>query len=380
MAHEVRADTVARRAAALAMKLDPEAVRREKEGAQRTRQRVEARREQSGNASFAVREADTSLVMSVEAAISELAVRLRNGGAEGTLDSLRAMAALDRLLARDPLDRLAPLPPEPVDDEDNGCPGDHVDIPPASPISPDAPSASLISEDERVPGASTSRQAKFPALINLIVPAATLLGWGTAPGQAGTWGLTGPQETRDIVQAASLHPRTRWCLTVVNEQGEAIAHACADGRHPWTLRPPDPPPGTGPQAGTRDHSGRTQEFLTSLGFTPGALEQIARGTCDHRHAEPRYAPSRKLRHLTLARAQTCTGPGCGGQSLHADQDHVTPYPQGPTDECNLHTPCRAHHRAKQAPGWQVEMPEPGVLRWALPNGRTRTTHPTIYDC
>jgi len=335
------------------------------------------------------------------------------------------MAALDRLLARDPLDRLAPFPPEPVDDEDDGCPGDHVDIPPASPFSPDAPSASLISEDssasetdnglsaneadnglcrprtcdtddgkggdshprsrasaedERVPGASASRQAKFPALINLIVPAATILGWGTAPGQAGTWGLTGPQETRDIVQAASLHPRTRWCLTVVNEQGEAIAHACADGRHPWTPRPPGPPPDTGHQAGARDHSGRTQEFLASLGFTPGALEQIARGTCDHRHAEPRYAPSRKLRHLILARAQTCTGPGCGGQSLHADQDHVAPYPQGPTDECNLHTPCRAHHRAKQAPDWQVEMPEPGVLRWTLPNGRTRTTHPTIYDC
>ncbi|HEX7160778.1 MAG TPA: DUF222 domain-containing protein, partial [Trebonia sp.] len=236
-AHEVRADTVARRAAALAMKLDPEAVRREKEDAQRTRQRVEARREQSGNASFAVREADTSVVMSVEAAISELAVRLRNGGAEGTLDSLRAMAALDRLLARDPLDRLAPLPPEPVDDEDDGCPGDHVDIPPASPIPPDAPVADALrhsqacdadegeggdsdrrprvsAEDEGVedevvedggvrdpsgPGTSASRQAKFPALINLIVPAATILGWGTAPGQAGTWGLTGPQETRDIV-------------------------------------------------------------------------------------------------------------------------------------------------------------------------------------
>ena len=122
-AHEVRADTVARRAAALAMKLDPEAVRREKEDARRTRQRVEARREQSGNASFSIREADTSLVMSIQAAIDELAARLRNGGAAGTLDSLRATAALDRLLDRDPLDRLAPLPPEPpAEDEDNAQP------------------------------------------------------------------------------------------------------------------------------------------------------------------------------------------------------------------------------------------------------------------
>jgi hypothetical protein len=322
------------------------------------------------------------------------------------------MAALDRLLARDPLDRLAPLPPEPVDDEDDGRPGDHVDIPPASPISPDDPvtgapchpqacdadegeggdgdRTSRVSvedegvEDEEVndggvrdpsgPGASAGRQVKFPALINLIVPAATLLGWGAAPGQAGAWGLTDPRETRDIVRAASLHPRTRWCLTVVNERGEAVAHACAPGRHPWKPETPDPPPGA---AGQR---ALIWQFLTDLGMPPGTLERIAQGTCDHQHAEPRYVPSRKLRHLIRARSQTCTAPGCGGQSVHADQDHVIPYPDGPTDECNLHTPCRSHHRAKQSPGWRVEQLTPGVIRWTLPNGRTRTTRPTIYDC
>jgi hypothetical protein len=412
-AHEVRADTVARRAGALAVKLDPEAVRREREDARITRQRVEARREQSGNASFAVREAGTSVVMSVQAAVDELAVRLRNGGAEGTLDSLRATAALDRLLGRDPLERLAPLPPEPVpEDEDypepaggqypgpagndypepaggDGCP---VGAPDASPTqvrlpddpAPDDPSA----EDEdgvRYPAATGSRfggQAKFPALINLLIPASTLLGWGTAPGQAGAWGLTDPQETRDIVQAASHHLRTRWCLTVVNERGEAVAHACAPGRHPWTPEPPDPPgPGIpDPTPDLEAQSARLQEFLTGLGIMPGALGRIARGSCDHRHAEPRYVPSRKLKHLIRARAQTCTAPGCGGQSAHADQDHVIPYPDGPTDECNLHAPCRAHHRAKQSPDWRVEQPEPGIIRWTLPSGRTRTTHPTIYDC
>jgi hypothetical protein len=405
-AHEVRADTVARRAGALAMKLDPEAVRREREDARRTRQRVEARREQSGNASFSIREADTSLVMSIEAAISELAVRLRNGGAEGTLDSLRAMAALDRLLDRDPLDRLAPLPPEPpAEDGEYPVPSDDDASDPESAEDPSADGTGSGSrqpgardEDESGhgnrypgvraedgeegegsarcpsgPGTPAGGQVKLPALINLIVPAATLLGWGTAPGQAGAWGLTDPQETRDIVQAASRHPRTRWCLTVINEHGEAVAHACAAGRHPWRPEPPGLPPGTG------DQPARIQEFLASLGITPAAVEPIARGSCDHRHAEPRYVPSRKLKHLIRARAQTCTAPGCGGQSLHADQDHVIPYPDGPTDECNLHTPCRAHHRAKQSPGWRVEEPEPGVLRWTLPSGRTRITHPTIYD-
>jgi hypothetical protein len=228
--------------------------------------------------------------------------------------------------------------------------------------------------DSRGPGTPGAGGANLPALINLIVPAATLLGWGTAPGQAGAWGLTDPQETRDIVQAASLHPRTRWCLTVVNDRGEAVAHACARGRHPWQPERPDPPPGP------MDRPARIQEFLASLGLTHVALERIAQGTCDHRHAEPRYLPSRGLRHLIRARAQTCTGPGCGGQSIRADQDHVVPYPEGATDECNLHAPCRAHHRAKQSPGWHVEQPEPGVIRWTLPSGRTRTTRPTIYDC
>jgi hypothetical protein len=415
-AHEVRADTVARRAAALAMKLDPEAVAREREDAHRTRQRVEARREQSGNASFAIREASTSVVMSVEAAIDQLAVRLRNGGAEGTLDSLRAMAALDRLLNLDPLDRLAPLPPEPAADDGYPGPSDDHDYPEPHGGEHGTSQPGASSKDEggfrsaSGPGPMGGRQARFPALVNLVVPAATLLGWGTAPGQAGAWGLLDPQETRAVVQAASRDPRTRWCFTVVNEQGAAVAHACAPGRHPWSPEPPRPPQHTGDPpdrsqglpaglhlartrqlpAGLRSLPGqeflarlqsvRVQEFLANLGFTPGAVKPIAHSMCDHRHAEPGYVPSRRLRHLVRARSQSCTAPGCGGQSVHADQDHVVPYPEGPTDECNLHTPCRAHHRAKQSPGWRVEQPEPGILRWTLPSGRVRTARPTIYNC
>jgi hypothetical protein len=34
--------------------------------------------------------------------------------------------------------------------------------------------------------------------------------------------------------------------------------------------------------------------------------------------------------------------------------------------------------AVQAEGWQLEQPEPGVLRWRVPSGRTYTTSPTAY--
>src|SRR5262249_11425798 len=97
------------------------------------------------------------------------------------------------------------------------------------------------------PGAPARGPAPLPALINLIIPAGTLLGWSDAPGQAGAWGLTDPGDTRAIVAAASRHPRTRWCVTVTGPDGAAVAHGCARGQHPWT-------PGTardGP-SGTRD--------------------------------------------------------------------------------------------------------------------------------
>jgi hypothetical protein len=105
---------------------------------------------------------------------------------------------------------------------------------------------------------------------------------------------------------------------------------------------------------------------------------IARGTCDHAHAEDRYTPSRRLKHLIWARTTTCDAPACGAQAIYADLDHTVPYPSGPTDECNLSPRCRTHHRCKQAPDWQVDQAGPGVTRWRLPSGRVRVTTPTIY--
>ena len=417
-AHEVRADTLARRAAALVMRLDPEAVRREREDARNTRQRVEARREDSGNACLSGREMDTAEVMAARASIDAVAVRLRNAGAEGTLDALRSRASLT---CCSPATRSTGWPTQPAPRRRRG----RLATAPAIPLRAghDAGAGGEQAQAERTltreadeggprypsgPGTPAGGLAPLPALVNLIVPAASLLGWGTAPGQAGSWGLTDPAETRDIVTAASQHPRTRWCVTAVNQAGEAVAHACARGRHPWTGPPagpgqtrrqartapapphrsraprtppgPDPPPGPAPGQGpARAAAGTMGALLRGLGLTPESFAPIASGDCGHQHAEDRYTPSRKLKHLIRARAQTCTGPGCGAQSFHADQDHLIPYPAGPTDECNLHAPCRAHHRAKQAPGWHAEQPQPGIIRWRLPNGRTHITRPTVYD-
>jgi hypothetical protein len=206
------------------------------------------------------------------------------------------------------------------------------------------------------------------------------LGWSAAPARAGSWGLLDADDTRDIVAAASQHPRTRWCYTFTGPDGTATAHACAPGQHPWP--PPDPAPPPDPQPpppGDRPgpaQAAQLHDLPRRLGTTP---EPIARHECDHRHAEDRYTPSRKLQHLIRARTATCTAPGCGAQAAHCDLDHTIPHPDGPTDECNLDPKCRRHHRVKQAPGWNVEQPQPGTMHWTTPSKRTHTTTPTSYD-
>ena len=179
-APDLRIEQLARKAAALEMKLNPEAVAARRERARRDGQRVEARREASGNASLAGRELDTADVLASKAHLDAVAARLHQAGVPGSLDRLRALALTDLTQGRDPL-----AAPGPV-----------------------------------------------PALINLLVPAGTLLGLSTAPAQAGGWCLLDAGDTRTLVTAAAAHPRTRWCVTLTSPDGTALAHGCARGPHP----------------------------------------------------------------------------------------------------------------------------------------------------
>jgi hypothetical protein len=116
------------------------------------------------------------------------------------------------------------------------------------------------------------------------------------------------------------------------------------------------------------------EFLNITTLTP-----VIRGRCDHRQAERRYRPSRTLQHQIRARNATCTAPGCGHRAARCDLDHTDPYHQGGRScPCNLSPLCRHHHRCKQAEGWWLSQPEPGVLVWHTPAGRSYTTTPTQY--
>jgi hypothetical protein len=196
----------------------------------------------------------------------------------------------------------------------------------------------------RGPGRSAD-PAPLAALVNLLVPAGTLLGWDSAPAQAAGWGLLDAEETQAIVRAAAQHPRTRWCFTLTAPDGTAIAHACAKGQHPW------PPPGPPSPPGREQHRdpggtpapGQTAQLADLLRGFAVTFEPVARDTCDHRHAEDRYVPSRKLRHLLRARNQTCTAPACNAQAVFSDLDHTIP----------VRHEVAHNERARRLEGWSM---------------------------
>ena len=205
--------------------------------------------------------------------------------------------------------------------------------------------------------------------MNITVPLATCLGQSGTPGEAAGFGLLDAQSARDLIAAAARDPRTRWCVTVLHPDGTAAAHGCAPGQHP---APPGPePPGPEPPPGPASHpppdiaspgttggtsSGPAQRPPPGVPEVPGVagtpardylralqvrLTPIARGRCDHRHAETGYRPSRKLRHLITTRSARCTAPGCGQPAARCDLDHTLAWHAGGnTCECGLAPPCK----------------------------------------
>jgi hypothetical protein len=384
-----------KKAARLEMRLDPDGVRQRKEDAARKHRRVEARQEASGNASLSGRELAVDEALTAKNSVWAEAAALCNAGLGVSLREARTMVYLDRLRGLNPWDRLSPpYDPDPGDPDDGGCDDAPCDGDDAGRIPDDG-----YDEDEGQDGdedgddgeddgddggpggsgppgrpGSPAGKAPLPALTTITISAGTLFGWSGAPAEVAGFGLTDPASARDLIAAASRHPRTRWCVTVTGKDGEAIAHGCASGRHPWTPENPrDGTTGTGPDDNQR---AQLAGLLRQLGIT---LTPIATGTCDHAQREDRYRPSRKLQHLIRARTATCPAPGCNAQAIYNEIDHTTAWPAGETDQCNLGPPCSRHHHAKHAPRWQLEQPEPGVMRWMPPSGRTYTTRPTRYE-
>jgi hypothetical protein len=192
--------------------------------------------------------------------------------------------------------------------------------------------------------------------VNLTMPAESWLGGSDVPGEAAGYGTIDADTCRDLAGTlAAAAGRARWCLTLVDRRGRAVAHGCARA-------------GPGPPGSDR------AAWLASITITT-----IESGTCSHQRESAGYRPSPPLRHIVKIRSPRCGYPGCRRKAQRCDDDHtIAHHKGGKTCECNLYPLCRRHHRAKQSPGWQLAQPEPGILIWTLPCGRTVTTTPEPY--
>jgi Domain of unknown function (DUF222) len=380
----------------LVLELDPDAARKRKEAA-RQDAHVRRFREDSGNAGMVARELPPDEVLASWQHVEQRALDLRAAGVPGTLQELRVRAYLDLLQERDSRDE-----PEQVGGPQNARNGD-------APDGTAGPGCGLGGNENSGPGGTggpghgpadgnggpggngdpgrdpsggtggsgrgcqpgQDRGPSLAALVNITVPWSALQGESEIPADMAGFGLVDAQDARNLAAAAARDPRTRWCVTALHPDGTAAAHGCIPGRHPppgtrdLAVPGPDPPAGIRP----RDYLRQAR-----IQMTP-----IACGGCGHHHAEPGYRPSRKLQHLVKIRNARCTAPGCGRPAVRCDLDHTVAWDQGGlTCECDLAPLCRHHHRCKQAEGWQLTQPEPGVLVWRTPSGRSYSTMPTVY--
>jgi len=413
-------------AAKLVLKPDPESAERRKAARRKTDAHVRPFREESGNAGMTARELPPDEVLASWQHVEQRARELRAAGVPGTLRELRIRAYLDLLQERDSRLTAGPVPGQHQDQHQDQGPADGPDGPDGN-AGPqdgnagpqDGPGGSGpgprgpagTGPDSRTRPAGPGTGPCLAALVNLTVPLGTALGQSGTPGEAAGFGILDAGTARDLLAAAGRSPHTRWCVTVLYPDGTAAAHGCATGRHPPPPgpEPPGPEPPASPSPGSLSPGGasraappppgpappipagpgtsggpdpqpqpdtRARDYLRTLRVQ---LTPIARDSCDHKHAETGYQPSRKLQHLIRTRSTRCTAPGCGRPAARCDLDHTLAWDKGGlTCECGIAPLCRHHHRCKQARGWQLTQPEPGVLKWKTPHGRTFTTTPTEY--
>jgi hypothetical protein len=345
-------------------RLDPEAQVRRKEKALR-KASVRVWQEDTGNMGLSAREMPNGDGQVAWQNIERRALALHAAGMAGTTGQLQVQAMLDYLLGRAAPGTDLSARQDAHDEEHAWDDDEDTDGEKTSAWLDARASARTASRKAAGRGGGRGGWAVNPVLI---VPWDPALGGPSGPAELPGYGLIDPGDTIELLDAAGQDPSSRWCLSAVGADGTAVAHACLPGQRTLDAIV---------QAGQA--VGRTwtaHDLATALG---GKLEQVAKGACDHAHAEPGYRPSRKLRHLVAARNARCTAYGCGRPASACDYDHTQPWDDGGiTCECNLAPLCRRHHMIKQGQGWKLEQPEPGVLVWVTPAGLTRTTAPTSY--
>jgi hypothetical protein len=331
---------------------DPAAAKRCRDEARKDA-RVEVWDERCGTAALAGRDLPPADVLVADKRIDALARQLKAAGREESLSELRAEVYL-ALLQGQPLAGCGPAEPSGAtgarfrDGQDGVAahgPGDHGSGPPR-------PDTAGLAAPGPVPGGQ-----RLVGSVNLTMPLASWLGGSSEPGEAAGFGPLPADDARALASLIAREPGSHWCLTLTGRDGRAVAHGCAKA---------------GPAEAARD--GPPDRWALTVTIRP-----LAAGECGHERESRGYQPAPSLRHLVNIRHRTCGFPGCRNPAARCDQDHTIPHDRGGrTCECNLACLCRRHHQAKQAQGWWLEQPEPGVLLWRLPHGRSYRVEPRCY--
>jgi hypothetical protein len=326
---------------------DPEALRRRQRAA-RQDARVETWPEGSGNGAIAGRELPADRTILADRHIRALARALQQAGVTGTLEQISADVFLALLTGQSPDSLLAATrQPDPI--------GSAAAQPPPAPA----------------PGWSWPTGPL--GTVHLTMPLSTWLCINDRPGEVAGHGALDAWSCRELANALASQAGSRYCLTVTSPDGYPLGHACTNMPPP---RPAQPGPERDPPASCPP---ATLPAEAAAWASALVIRWLETGTCSHQRETTAYLPGRLLGHLIKVRNPTCTAPGCRRPALRCDIDHVVPYHQGGrTCECNLHPACRRHHRLKGSARWQLEMPEPGILAWRLPHGRTYVTRADPY--
>ena len=183
--------------------------------------------------------------------------------------------------------------------------------------------------------------------VTVTIPADTLTGAGSAPGEVPGYGPLPATTTRDLAARATTcrgliyHPDTGHLLGLTTLLTTTTATSAT---------------ATAPAGSASDAV--TVRWLDGLPPASG------------------YAHPPVMQRLTHARDTVCRAPGCTRAATTCDCDHVVPYPHGPTTADNTCCLCRRHHRLKtHAPHWHTHLDPDADLVWTTPTGTTLTTQP-----
>lgn len=196
--------------------------------------------------------------------------------------------------------------------------------------------------------------------VHVIIPIDTLCGAGARPGEVPGFGPVPAPIARSLAARAS---GRRWCYTVTDATGRALAHG--------HMRASDESDGRRLLAAI---AGRSAVPVTD----PVCPHTVDGDEFDKPPKGP-YRPRGSLRHLVETRDRTCRFPGCRRPARACDLDHTIPYESGgPTCACNLAPLCRRHHQLKQENGWTPVQAKAGSLVWTTPSGRRYRVDPDPY--